>query len=117
MSRTTITATVVPDTGYNLTDSADFATLSTGSGNGVQFTYNPANRLVLKNDTGGAAVFTIKVPTPGQYSGQGATIPDVTKSVATGKTVLYPLSAIFKQSDGRVYIECDVAGKVLVLNR
>lgn len=114
MARVPITRTAVPDTGLNLTD-ASFATLATGANNGVEVPYREADLLVLKNDTGGAAVFTLKVPQPAQYVGQGVTIPDKTVSVATAKQVLYPTAIVFKQPDGDIYIDCDVAGKVLAL--
>ena len=114
MARTLITKIDIPAAGYNLTDSGDFVTLTAGSGNGVEFVFNANDRLLLKNDTGGAATFTLKVPPPSPYSGR-VTIPDETVPVADGKTWVYKLAAIFKQSDGKVYVECDVAGKVLLL--
>lgn len=117
MARATIVSVSISDNGYNLTDSSGFATLGTGAGNGVSFAYDAHDVVVLKNDSGGAAVYTIKVPTPEAFSAKGLTIPDETVTVATGKTWLYPLSSIFKQSDDNVYIDCDVAGKVLVLAR
>ena len=116
MATTPITATALAATGYNLADSADFATLTTGAGNGVEFKLDVTDIVVLKNDTGGAAVFTLKVPSPTDFSSKGVTIPDVTVTVAAGKTWVYKLSSIFKQADGDVIIECDVAGKVLVLS-
>jgi len=116
MARTTITAVSPTDTGYNLTDSASFATLSTGDGNGVSFTYDAGNVIVLRNSTGGAAAFTVKVPTPAQFSGLGITISDLTVNVAAGKDYLLKQQAAFKQSTGNVYVDCNVAGKVLVLD-
>ena len=115
MARATVTAVSITDTGYNLTDSAGFTTLSTGAGNGASFAYDGNNLIVLKNDTGGAAVYTVKVPTPSTYSGLSLTIPDMTVSVANGKTWLLEPNSVFRQSDGNVYIDCDVAGKILVL--
>lgn len=114
MARATITRTAVPDTGLNLTD-ASYATLATGAGNGVEVPYREADLLVLKNATGGAAVFTLKVKQPAQYSGQSITVPDKTVTVATGKTWVYPTATIFRQTDGDIYIDCDVAGNVLAL--
>lgn len=114
MARTPITRTAVPDTGLNLTD-ATFATLSTGSGNGVEVPFREADLIVLKNDTGGAAVFTIKVPQPSQYAGQSITVPDKTVNVATGKSIVYPTAILYRQTDGDIYIDCDVAGKVIAL--
>lgn len=116
MARTGISSVSITDTGYNLTDSTGFATLGTGSDNGVSFAYDSNTLIFLKNDTGGAAVYTVKIPTPGNYSGLGITVPDMTVSVANSKTVILEPNAIFRQSDGNVYIDCNVAGKVLVLS-
>lgn len=116
MARTAIQLTDLTKTGYNLTDSTDFATLGTGVGNGITVAFDPRDVLVLKNDTGGPAVFTLKVPGEDKYSDKGITVPDETVTVADGDTWIYQLTSIFKQSDGKVYIDCDVAGKVLVLS-
>ncbi len=115
MARTPITAVTKPVTGYNLTDSADFETLSTGAGNGVSFAQDANQVIHLKNTSGGAAVFTIKVPTPSAYTPFSLTMPDKTFNVANGKTLVVPASSIFRQPDGDIYIDCDVAGQVLVL--
>ena len=77
------------------------------------FLVNGRELIILKNDTAGAAVFTIKVPTPNDLSGI-VTVPDDTINIATGKTYLLRPQSAYKQSDGRIYIDCDVAGKVLV---
>lgn len=113
MAAAALTATAVPAGGYNLTD-ATFTTMVAGSGNGVTFDYDGRDLICIKNDTGGAAVFTIKVPTPSAYSGI-VTVGDETVSVADGKTYLNPILAIFKNvSTGKIIVECDVAGKILV---
>jgi hypothetical protein len=116
MARTAITPTDLTKTGYNLTDSAGFTALSAGAGNGITVIFDPQDILILKNDTGGIAVFTLKVPGETKYSDKSATVPDVTVTVASGKTWVYQLTNIFKQTDGKVHIDCDVAGKVLVLS-
>lgn len=116
MARTAITAVAITDTGYNLTDSTSFATLGTGSDNGVSFAYDSNTLIFLKNDTGSSATYTVKVPTPGTYSGLGLTVPDMTVTVANGKTVILEPNSIFRQTDGSIYIDCSVAGKVLVLS-
>lgn len=116
MARTAITPTDLTKTGYNLTDSTGFTTLSAGAGNGITVMFDPKDILVLKNDTGGPAVFTLKVPGETKYSDKSTVVPDVTVTVANGKTWVYQLTNIFKQADGLVYIDCDVAGKVLVLS-
>lgn len=116
MARIAIIAIDLTKTGYNLTDSTDFTTLSAGSGNGITVLFDPRDILVLKNDTGGPAVFTLLVPGEDKYSDKGITVPDETVTVAAGKTWIYQLTGIFKQSDGKVYVDCDVAGKLLVLS-
>jgi hypothetical protein len=116
MARTAITATDLTKTGYNLTDSTGFTTLTAGSGNGITVTFDPDDILILKNDTGGSAVFTLKVPGESKYSDKGVTVPDQTVTVANGKTWIYQLTGIFKWGDGKIYIDCDVAGKLLVLS-
>lgn len=117
MARTLITAIAIDADGYNLTDSSEFATLATGAGNGVEFAYNQNTLIALKNDSGGAAVFTIKVPTPAAYAPFSLTLDDLDVPVANGKTwVIWP-AAIFRQTDGRVYVDCDVAGKLMVVGQ
>jgi len=102
-------------TGSVLTD-ATFTTLSTGSGNGVYFSYLGTDLIVLKNDTGGDATFTFVISTPSSYSTYGITITSPTVVVANGKTTLIRVSDLFKDADGEINIDCDVAGKVLVYN-
>ena len=115
MARAALAAVTIPATGYNLTDSADFVALSTGANNGKIVTYDAATRLVLKNTTGGAAVYTIKMVTPEAYSTLGLTISDMTVTVAAGKTWEIKPHAAMQQADGKLYIDCDVAGSLLVL--
>lgn len=114
MARTDITAVVITDTGFNLTD-ATFTTMSTGAGNGVSFTQDQSQRIILRNDTGGAATYTVKVPTPSSYAPFSLALPDLDISVATGKMYVLEPHSQFRQSDGNVYIDCSVAGKILVL--
>lgn len=118
MARATITPTAVPfvvAAGLNLTD-ATFDTLSTGSGNGVQFPYDPTDLVVLKNTTGGNAVFTLVLAAQAAITAVGGTVGNPTVTVATGKTRVMRLPGLFRQSDGNVYIDCDVAAQILVLN-
>ena len=114
MTRVAMNRTAFPDTGLNLTD-ATYTTLVAGANNGVEVPLRDPDIIVLKNGTGGAAVFTFKVPQPDEYSEHSITVPDKTYSVAAAKTWLIPASLIYRQSDGDVYIDCDVAGQVLVL--
>lgn len=115
MARSALAAVAIPATGYNMTDSADFAVLATGAGNGKEIVYDGGSRIVLKNTTGGAAVYTIKVPTPAPYSAIGITLSDMTITVAAGKTWEVKPHPAMQQADGKIYIDCDVAGSILVL--
>ncbi|MEZ4542107.1 MAG: hypothetical protein R3C43_19190 [Chloroflexota bacterium] len=115
MARTQVNPVALPNGGYNLTDSAALTTLATGAGNGVEIAYDPGTRIILKNPTGGAAAYTVKVPTPAEIAGLGSTVPDMTVTVAAGKSwILKPLAAT-RQAGGNIYIDCDVAGQVLVV--
>lgn len=114
MAAATITKQVIPrsSAGYNLTDSAHFATLVAGSGNGVKFAYEAGLSVILKNDTGGAAVFKFLAQLAAAYTTYGVTL---THSVANGKTYIWHPETLFRDSTGFITIECDVAGKVLVI--
>lgn len=118
MAATLITKVAIPHNavGYNLTDSADFSTLTTGAGNGVKFAYEDDLIVVLWNTTGGSAVYTLKIgQSITKITTYGGSITSPTKTVANGKQFQFRLESIFKNAvDGLVYIECDVAGKVLV---
>ncbi len=118
MARTEITAVALPaigSEGYEITTSTDFVTMSTGSGNGVKFDFSHKTILVMKNDTGSAATFTLVMPSLSEYEDLGGTVNDSTIAVANGKTYLSHLSDIFKQTDGKAYVDCNVAGKIFVL--
>jgi len=115
MARSALTAVSLPTTGYNVTDSADFATMMAGAGNGKEIVYNGATRILLKNTTGGAAVYTVKIPTPAQYTAIGLTLSDMAVSVGAAKTWELKPHAAMKQDDGKIYIDCSVAGSILVL--
>lgn len=115
MARTALAAVSIPATGYNLTDSSDFAAMTAGANNGKQIPYDGASRIILKNTTGGPAVYTVKVPTPAQYSAIGITFSDMVVTVAAGKTWELKPHAAMRQADGNIYIDCDVAGSILVV--
>ena len=115
MATTTITKQNVAANGFNLTG-ATFTTMSTGSGNGVEFDYHPHNIVVLFNDaTGGDAVYTVKVKQEAKYSGSSITVPDEAITVANNATWLYPSLPIHKDANAKMIIECDVAAKVIVV--
>lgn len=101
--------------GLNLTDAA-LTTLSTGSGNGVSFAYDGNDLVVLRNDTGGDAVYTLVLRSLTGVTSVGGSLTNPTVTVATAKDHVFKLPDIFKQADGNAYIDCDVAAKVGVIN-
>lgn len=115
MARSALAPVSIPATGYNLTDSAGFVALTPGADNGKIIDYNAAARIILKNTTGGAAVYTIKMVTPSPYSALGLSISDMAITVAAGKTWEVKPHAAMQQEGGQIYIDCDVAGSILVL--
>lgn len=116
MAVTDITKEAVGLDGYNLTDSDDFQATGLGDGNGVQFPHDSRILLVLKNDTGGAAEFTLKLKSFEGLAALSITPDDHTIEVADGKTHVVKLDDVFKNSDGNVVVECDVAGEVLAIS-
>lgn len=103
--------------GYNLTDSGDFEVLGTGAGNGAEFTFAAGDLIVLKNTTGGNATYTFKCPVPDDYESYEVTFTDPTLVVGAGDTVIVKLSSLFSDSTtGKITIECNVAGSILVLD-
>lgn len=118
MAAAALSATTFPTTtaGVNLTD-ASFTTLVAGAGNGVVFTYDANDVIFLKNDTGGPAVFSFTTKTPTSMSAYGITVPTADITVADSKTYIFRVAEIFSSTAGQVTITCDVAGKVLVLDR
>lgn len=113
MAAVTILPVTMTPSGYNLTDSAAFSTLVAGGGNGINCLVS-AGTIVLKNDSGGAAVFTIKTAPQAQLTALGLTTPNLTIAVANGKTYVLPLASQMLILS-YITIECDVAGKVLIL--
>jgi hypothetical protein len=83
---------------------ATYSTWATGSGNGRKI--NPAAVLHVKNGTAGVATLTIDTPgTPG-----GNPIADKTVTVPATSDRFFDLSeSVYRQSDGKVYVDCDVA--------
>ena len=92
-----------------------YTTLVSGAGAGVFFTYDTTKFILLKNDSGGAAVFTVLLKDYEDLDDIGATPDDMTIAVADGSTHMLPMSAPFRNSSGQVTIECDVAGEVAVI--
>jgi len=120
MATQSVTKTAIPHnaTGLNLTD-ATFQTMTTGSGNGSIWTHSDDDIVVLKNDTGGTATFTLKLSSTAKTpaTNYGSTVADPTVSVADGKTKLIRMdSSSFRDASGNATVECNVAGKIIVLS-
>jgi hypothetical protein len=119
MARTALTKTALPafgSDGLDLTN-ASFTTLSTGSGNGKTWDFDATDIIILKNDTGGSATFTFILNPLSSVTALGATVTDPVVVVANGVTRILQVNSLFQQgSDSKVYVDCDVAGKVLVLD-
>ena len=109
----------IPAAGYNLTDSADFKTMTLGADNGVEFTFKTTDTVVLKNDSGGDADYTVKTAPKDPHNTRGQNPVDLVITVATGKTWNFSPSETLHAyaSTLLVKIDCDVAGKIVVLRR
>lgn len=92
-------------------------TLVPGAGSGVNFTYDDKLTIFLSNPTVGDATFTLKVAAIPTLTSLGLTTPDKTYVVATGETWIIPPLFAFRDANGLVTIECDVAAQVGVYLR
>jgi hypothetical protein len=115
MARVALTKTTLSKavTGNNLTD-ATFTTITLGANNGVYWTYASTDLIILKNDSGGAAVYTFDLTTPAAYTALGITVTDPTITVDNGDTVILRVNELFRDANRRINVDCDVAGKILV---
>lgn len=115
MARAAISVGTIPAGGLDVILGGTYATMGVGANNGVTFDYQPGALVIVRNTSGATATFTFKVPTADGYAAKGLTVPDATLAVPNARTVLYPLSGIFVQPDGRVAVDCDVAGLIAVV--
>ncbi len=99
------------DVGTDLTAIAG-DTIVTGADNGLIIPYTPSRLLVLRNETAGSAVVTIKTANPAGAAAVNLTVADKSVTVGIGLTLLYPASAIFRQVGEVVWLDCDVAIEV-----
>ena len=97
--------------------SVTYTTITTGTNNGVYFSFNDTELIVLLNDSGSSRVFTIPLSEPSGYSKYGITFTDKTYTVANGKTVLIVPDSRLKDSSNYINVDCDGAGKILVVKR
>lgn len=91
--------------------------LVAGSNNGKYFSFNDSELLLLYNDTGGAATFTIPLTEPDDYSALNVTLNDKTISVDNTDHKISVVSSKYKDSDNYINVDCDVAGKIAVVKR
>ena len=124
MARTELTTanfidltTTPEDSAGIVIEDVTLTTLTPGTDNGQYFSFADAEFFIMENSTGGAATFTIPLTEPDDYAERGITFDDKTFTVATGKHVVYPVDSRFKDSDGNINIDCDVAGKIAVVKR
>jgi len=113
---TKITPTALTSNATNITDAAE-TTMATGAGNGVTFAYDKKDLIILNNPTGGNAIYSFIIYDAAGVSAAGGSITDTTITVATTKKhILSELPIIFQQADNLVYVDCDVAGEIAVIN-
>lgn len=117
MTRVPITTVAIPNISENITD-ATYTTMATGADNGVSFSYNSRDVIILRNDTGGPATFTLIVNVSAELTAIGVTPANQTIVLATGKiALLKPGTAIIGPAPAQtIAIDCDVAAKILVRN-
>ena len=80
---------------------------ATGAGNGFQFTYSEGYLCKFYNPTGSSATLTFKAGQPTAYSDRSMTLPDESGTLAAGADADWKPESIFKDSNGKVTIECD----------
>ena len=115
---TKTTPTAVSSNGTNVTDLST-TNMATGDDNGVTFAFDTNDVIVLDNDTAGAAVYTFKIRAITGVTDLGGSITDPTVTVAASKKHLIKVSQLgtaVKQTDGDIYVDCDVAANIAVLN-
>ena len=114
MARAEIARTEVPIDGVDLI-ALTYETMATGDGNGVECPYRPGDLIVMYNTTASPATYTVKVAQPSTFSTYELTVPDLDVAVADGELMIVPVAAIFRQTDGNLYVDCDVAADIAVL--
>lgn len=119
MAATEISATAMGSDGtYDIINGGDISTLGIGSAEGVYFRYAVNDIVFLYNDTGGTATFTILSQEDTDQTNRTLTMADQTVSVPDGEIHRFkPDGSYQTDSNNDVHIECDVAGKVLVLQK
>ena len=91
--------------------------LTPGTDNGRFFSFNDAEALLIYNDTGGAASFTLPLTEGSDLSALNITYNDKAISLDNNDHKLCVVSSKYKDGDGYINIDCDVAGKFAVIKR
>lgn len=100
-----------------IVESITWTTLTAGSNNGKYFSFNDAEMLLIYNDTGGAATFTIPLTESSDMSALSITYNDKTIALSTANHKVCVVSSKYKDGSNYVNIDCDVAGKIAVVKR
>jgi len=117
MARTPLTKTSLARnvTGVNLTD-LSYTALTPGSNNGATWAHLESDLIVLSNETAGDAVYTFVLTTPAAYSQFGGSLTSGTITIAAGVKQIVRVNDVLKDANGLVNVDCDVAGKIAVLD-
>jgi len=94
-----------------------YTTMTSGTGNGVEFSFPDCEQVLIYNDTGGAATFTFLVPEPTKYGELGITFNDKTFSVDNGDFLLVHPDSRYQNTSQQIQVDCSVAGKIAVVKR
>ena len=94
-----------------------WTTLAAGSNNGRYFSFNDAEMLLIYNDTGGAATFTIPLTEGDDLDALNITFNDKTISCDNNDHQFCVVSSKYKDADNYINVDCDVAGKIAVVKR
>lgn len=108
-----------PESLYGIViDDITWETMVAGVNNGVTFEFHESEAFILHNPTGGAAVFTIIIETPTDFSSIGVNFPDRDITVAAGKTHWVTVDSRLMESANRtIRVDCDVAGQIAIVKR
>jgi len=94
-----------------------WTTLVAGSSNGRYFSFNDAEMLLIYNDTGGAATFTIPLTEGDDLDALNITFNDKTISCDNNDHQFCVVSSKYKDADNYINVDCNVAGKIAVVKR
>ena len=100
-----------------IVEDISWTTLVAGSNNGRYFSFNDAEMLLIYNDTGGAATFTIPLTEGDDLDALNITFNDKTISCDNNDHQFCVVSSKYKDADNYINVDCDVAGKIAVVKK